>query len=388
MNCTQPISGINQSNEFDSQSLPPTALVLQICSVDAHSAMIDVSNDYLTARAGIYMGRVIGYRILFKKQCEIEYQQKELRQQVHPYHPYHEINGSQARLMLSGLVENTEYVVKAIYEVISECIEQDDYQRIWSDESELISFCTVNISRCQADKAALITSFCLRTIIKNPMLSHVYLVGIITEFFVPKFQWNPAWKHEELTLSNNGQTLSRHGKTAVGSILSQNVISKESAAGCIVRWEMTMIKKEIVISEHPGLPPYEVPYGSLVMGWIGAEHINEVNVDSAIEVNRHAVAFGLVDGCYPRRYINGGCGNMATRRVPHDWQDNDRMELQFDFETGSCAAYHNGNFIGLLTYRDAPNNQRGHVIRDLPKEFYLVATVGVDNCVFDARLFQ
>ena len=275
----------------------------------------------------------------------------------------------------------TEYVIKAMYQTHKNP-PYDYEQKIWSKKSKPIAFCTLDDSRSESGKAALITSFWFRTIIKNHLLSHCYLVDVIVEFLVPHFRWNPARKHDKLTLSNYGQTLSvsEHGPLAVRSVLSQNAISAQTAAGRIVRWEIKMKKKQIMLRKEPA-QPYEFLTGFEV-GYIAAEHINEVNVDSQIGAHGYAVAFGLANGQPFHLWLNGRCSGY-TKKGLHFWQENDRIEFQFDFETSYCTAYHNGNYINQVTFHHS-------FAHEIPKEFefYLFATMAAVNCVFDARLFH
>ena len=92
-------SASSSSNESDSLPPLPTAPVLQICSIDTHSAVFNISTTYFRARINDG-GFVTGYQLLFKEHNENEYQTKELLRETGNAQ-YHEITGgSAARLML------------------------------------------------------------------------------------------------------------------------------------------------------------------------------------------------------------------------------------------------------------------------------------------------
>ena len=377
MNEHQPISKANKSYIQWSQPIVP---VLQICCTSSNSVVLDIAHES--------EGQVDGYRLLYRTSGENAVQQQEFRR-TNPMQ-YQELSDNKSRLMLSGLSSNTEYVLTAstgfvaFGDMHSNTNRKVDHTpQIWSKESNAITFRTYD----GRTKANLITTHWFRTNTVDPNVSYEFLVAVIIRFCTPKFKWDIAQKHDELTLSDNCRTITRHAiddDTALRSICSKNMISAESAKGSIVRWQMTMKRKGSATHEKLGPLCKAV---ALTMGYIAAEHSKTGPFGGNVASNRHAVGLHLADDSHPFRFIEGFARilNMDAR---YFWEDNDRMELQFDFQTGSCAGYYNGHFMGLLTKRKDQGVSSAQCLRDLPNEFYLYATVWADNCVFQARLLH
>ena len=218
----------------------------------------------------------------------------------------------------------------------------------------------------------LICSCWLRSALQTTNVSHQYLLDIVQGYcrgycVSSIFEWDSLTKHRNLVVSNEGKTFTdcsrndtpfNFGRFRTKSLCSTNELSANTSS--LVHWELTLKHKGFTPNGHRALQWFR-------MGFVDSEHVRDFK-------DGEGMGWQIMDGEHPVMYSSDHSTNLH-----HNWRfftkEGDKFRLDFDFKSGECTAFYNGELVGMIS-------------AELPQRLYIVASVRDRGTSLETSLFE